>query len=557
MLTDVHIRDFALVDDLRLEVGAGFSVLTGETGAGKSIIVDALSAALGERAGTEVVRTGAQRALVEAVFDVSDCPKASETAAELGFEPEDNLLILSREIARGGRSQCRINGRPATASLLRQITSRLIDIHGQHEHQSLLSVATHVDILDAWCGGEAPAVREQARGLHHELVGLQQERERLRMDERERARLVDLYGFQIKEINTASLQSGEEEELAQERNRLANAEKLYAAADEIRSALAEDGGAIDALSAASIAAERIAGMDQSAAEVVDRLNSALVNAQEALAFIRGYRDEVEANPERLEQIEERLDLIRTLKRKYGDTIEDVLEYARGLAEKLDGISGAEERLAELDGRIVELEGELESACAKLSAIRRSAAAGFENAVVKELAELAMKRTTFQVGIQPSRPGPTGADAVEFLISPNPGEPVKPLAKIASGGEMSRIMLALKTVTAKAEIPTLVFDEIDAGIGGLTAQVLGEKLASLGSKCQVMCVTHLPQVASKAAHHVAVRKTVEDGRSCVRVNILEGEDRIAELARMLGTEEVTGAAATHAREMLSVANQGTG
>ncbi|MCE5199309.1 MAG: DNA repair protein RecN [Armatimonadota bacterium] len=554
MLAELHIQNFALVDDLRLEFGSGFNVLTGETGAGKSIIVDAMGAALGERTGSEAVRTGTSKAVVEAVFDVSGSEDAARVACEYGFEPEDGLLILSREIAVGGRSQCRINGRPTTTSVLKDITAHLIDIHGQHEHQSLLSVPIHIDIYDAWCGGDVMALRDKAQGLYDELSGVIAERERLQTDERERARLLDLYNFQAEEINAAELQPGEEEELAQERNRLANAEKLYAAASDIHDVLGADGGSIDGLNSAARAAEKMVVMDPSMEGFVENLNNALFAAQEALLQIRDYMDEVEANPGRLEQVEERIDLIRTLKRKYGNTIEEIINYGEGLADKIDSLTNSEERSKQLDGRVEDLTNRLSEVSGKLTQLRKSAAPKFEKAVETELGDLAMGKTKFEVSIEPIKPGPKGADTVEFLISANPGEPVKPLAKIASGGEMSRIMLALKSVTTSASVPTLVFDEIDAGIGGRTAQVLGDKIASLARQCQIMCVTHLPQVASKASRHFSVGKVVEGGRSFVRVSSLTGEDRVAELARMLGADEATGAAAQHAREMLSLADQ---
>ncbi|MHB9035913.1 MAG: DNA repair protein RecN [Armatimonadota bacterium] len=557
MLIELHIQNFALIDELRLEAGAGFNVLTGETGAGKSIIVDAMSAALGERTGSEVVRTGADKAVVEAVFDVSGNPAASRAAADYGFEPEDGLLILSREIAQGGRSQCRVNGRPTTASVLKEITSFLIDIHGQHEHQSLLSVPTHIDIYDAWCGADVMRLRDQAAALFAELSAVCQERDRLQTDERERARLLDLYNFQLEEIASARLQPGEKEELAQERNRLANAEKLYAAASEIHDALGADGGSIDDLNAAAGSAEKMAVMDPSMSAFVENLNTALIAAQDALVQIRDYMDEVEANPDRLEQIEERLDIIRTLKRKYGDTVEDVLKYGDDLAGKIDDLTNAEARSGQLAGKIEDLTSRLSDVSSKLTSLRKKAAAKFQTAVETELADLAMGRTKFEVNIQSAEPGPKGSDALEFLISPNPGEPVKPLAKIASGGEMSRIMLALKSVTTSASVPTLVFDEIDSGIGGRTAQTLGDKIASLSRSCQILCVTHLPQVASKANRHFSIDKVVENGRSFVRVEALENDDRVAELARMLGGEESSTTAAQHAREMLSLAHQRNG
>lgn len=558
MLVELHIRDFALVEELAFEMGAGFSVVTGETGAGKSIIVDALSTALGERTGPEVIRTGAEKCLVEAVFDVSDCPAAANAAAEYGFEIEDNTLILGREIARNGRSQARVNGRAATASALRSITSLLIDVHGQHEHQSLLAVPLHVDILDVWIGTEAAEPRRQAEELYGQLQAMRQELQRLRTDERERTRLLDLYAFQLQEIEAARLEEKEEELLAAERNRLANAEKLYASASELHDALSgADGSAVDRLGEATRIADRIEVIDPSMSALSESLSSALIGAREAAAAIRGYIDEVEANPARLEQVEERLELIRVLKRKYGDTVSEILRYSGELGGKLDDLNNSDERSLELAGRIGELEGRLSEVCAELTALRRRASGEFEKRVEAELADLAMDKTRFQVAIECAEPGPTGADAVEFLISPNPGEPVKPLVRIASGGEMSRIMLALKTVMSRSQVPTMIFDEIDAGIGGRTAQVLGDKLASLGAKCQVMCVTHLPQVASKAQSHYSVSKVVTDGRAHVRLTALEGDDRVAELARMLGADETSDTAAQHAREMLSLAGHRNG
>ncbi|MGC8862185.1 MAG: DNA repair protein RecN [Armatimonadota bacterium] len=551
MLTELHIRNFALIDELRLEIGPGLTVLTGETGAGKSIIVDAMAAALGERAGAEVVRTGTEKCTVEAVFDVSDSPAAARAAAERGCEPEDDLLILTREIARGGRSQCRVNGRPVTASALREITAHLIDLHGQHEHQSLLSVSLHIETLDTWLGDRITDLRSRARTVYDELTAATAERERLLGDERARARLLDLYRFQADEIAAARLAPGEDEDLEGERDRLANAEQLRASASEVYETLNGDGAAVDLLSAAALAAAKITEIDSSALPIAEAINLALYSAQEAASNVRDYLEGIDADPHRLQQIEDRLDLIRTLKRKYGDTIEEILRYRDDLATKIDELTHSEERSHELDFRIEDLRASLMEICDSLSAARRSAARDFEEAVEKELADLAMEKTRFQVSIEPAEPGPTGADAVEFLISPNPGEPVKPLVKIASGGEMSRIMLALKTVTRRSEAPVLVFDEIDTGIGGVTAHVLGEKLASLASSCQVLCVTHLPQVASRAAAHIVVEKFVTDGRTCVRVKPVSGEERVKELARMLGGDEASEAAVRHAREMLGV------
>lgn len=555
MLVELSIRNFALVEQVRLEVGAGFGVLTGETGAGKSIIVDAMAAVLGEKTGSEVVRTGTPKAVVEAVFDVSDCPGADARANELGFVSDDGLLVLSREIAVEGRSQCRINGRPSTNSVLKEISSFLIDIHGQHEHQSLLAVPMHLEILDAWCGPGASEIRAKAQDIHFRIAEILDEQARLQSDDRERARLLDLYRFELDEIRRADLQPDEEDELSQERNRLANAEKLRSLAEQAYDALAGDGAAVDSLSSASLAMDRLAETDSTAAAAAEQVSGALLNAQDALDLLRTYREDFEVNPERLEEVEERIHLIRTLKRKYGDTVEQVLNYAQEVASKLDTMAHSEERLGEIDAQLGELRREMLADCGMLSELRKQSSVTFAKEVEEELAGLAMEKCRFQVKMDDTEPGPSGADRVEFLISANPGEPLKPLARIASGGEMSRIMLALKTVMARAEVPTLVFDEIDTGIGGKTAQVLGEKLASLSTKCQVLCVTHLPQVASKAAWHAAVSKSVQDGRSVVDIRMLDREGRVTELARMMGGDEST-AAADHAREMLSLADQRT-
>ncbi|NLN79591.1 MAG: DNA repair protein RecN [Armatimonadetes bacterium] len=556
MLVELHIRDFALIDELTIEFVDGFSVLTGETGAGKSIIVDSLGAALGERMSVDMIRTGAQKCIVEAVFDISNSPAAGNAAAQHGFDAEDDVIILSREISRSGRSQARINGRPATTSTLKEISSRLVDVHGQHEHQSLLQVPIHIDILDASIGERAYSLRQQASDLFCELQALIKERNTLKADERDRARLVDLYTFQQTEIQSAGLVDGETGSLSDERNRLANAERLCASAAELHDALAgSETSVIDRLSEATGIANRIAELDPSMESLTETLNAALINAQDSAVTIRDYIEQVEANPERLEQVEERLELINGLKRKYGDEIADILRYAEEVAEKLDKLTNSEERSSELAGRITDLEARLRVVCEDLTKIRKAASKDFEKKIESELKELAMEKTRFEVSIQPGEPGPNGADAIEFLISPNPGEPVKALAKIASGGEMSRIMLALKTVVSRPEVPTLIFDEIDSGIGGRTAQILGDKLASLAGRCQIICVTHLPQVAGKARSHFSISKSVRDNRTLVQLKALTQEDRIAELARMLGAADTSGAAVQHAKEILSLASSG--
>ncbi len=556
LLVELHIRDFALIDELTIELGAGFSVLTGETGAGKSIIVDALGTVLGERTGTDVVRSGAHKCIVEAVFDVSDAPPARQAAADLGFDIEDNTLIVGREINLNGRSQARINGRPATATALKGITSHLVDVHGQHEHQSLLQVPIHLDIFDNWIGEKALEARSRISDLYAELTKVIRERDQLRTNERDRARLVDLYNFQLAEIESARLTEGEEDSLSTEQGRLANTERLCVAASELYDSLAaSESAVIDKLSEATGVADKIANIDPSMASLSEMLNTALASAQDGAAVLRDYVDGLEADPGRLEQVNDRLELIKNLKRKYGDGINEILQYADEIAEKLDHLTNAEQRSSELNGQIADLEAKLTQLCGELSGIRTSASERFQTGIEAELKDLSMEKTRFEVSIQPAEIGPTGGDAVEFLISPNPGEPVKPLARIASGGEISRIMLALKTVAAGSQVPTMIFDEIDTGIGGRTANVLGDKLASLADSCQVMCVTHLPQVAGKASAHFSISKVVQNERTKVNVATLSAEQRVGELARMLGGDGSSDAATQHAREILSLASSG--
>ncbi len=553
MLTHIQIKNFALIDDLSVELDGGFNVLTGETGAGKSIIIDAITTVLGGRASSEFIRTGADRASVEAVFDISGDERACARAEELGFECEDGALLLSREITTAGKSQCRVNGRISTLSMMKDLTSGLLDIHGQHEHQSLLGAETHIDILDRWLGADATTLRAHCEELYGELRTVRGELERLKRDQRERARMLDLYEFQRTEIDAAQLVAGEDEELAAERSRLANAEKLYELAGEVYDGLngsTELTGAVDLISAAVTSLRSMAAIDESLAQTLADLETALYSAEQAQDGVREYRDDIEFNPTRLEAVEERIDLIRTLRRKYGDSIEEIVAYGSELAKKINDLTHSEERTAELGQKIERVEDELMGVARRLRDVRKSGAAKFSSHVESQLAELAMGSTKFEVAFEDAQPSAKGIDIVEFVISPNPGEPLKPLAKIASGGELSRLMLALKTVMAGSDrVPTLIFDEIDTGIGGRTAQVLGEKLAAVGRSAQVLCVTHLAQIASRADVQFSVQKLVEGSRTVVRLDRVEGESRVEELARMLGGAEDSRAALEHAREML--------
>ncbi len=550
MIRNLYIKDFAVIDELNLEFGQGLNLLTGETGSGKSIIVDAISIALGERADSDAVRSGCDKAIVEAVLDLEDSDEAQRVLEEAGFSLEDGCVIVSREVQKTGKSQCRINGRPATVSLLKDVTDHLVDTHGQHEHQFLLRADRHLDVLDLWCGAEVLSLRSEVAEDYAELRRLKGELDQLKSDERDRIRMLDLYKFQAQEIANAKLAPNEEEELLADRSRLANAEKLHAAASSAFEFLAGDSSTQDTLSQAVMSLQGLADLDPQLQPMVESLQSALYQVEDATRELRSYRDGIEFNPSRLETVEERLDLIRTLKRKYGETIEEIIRYGEELNGKLDALTHSEERTEELEFEIQKANERVLAKAEKLSDLRREGASKFAKSIEQELESLSMPSAVFQVAQERTEIGASGIDKVEFLISANPGEPPRPLAKIASGGEMSRIMLAIKSVMAAVDsMPTLIFDEIDVGVGGRTAEVIGLKLESLADKSQVLCITHLPQIARHPGEHFCIEKQLLDGRTVVRVRKLTDEERITELARMLGGAETSDIAIQHAKEML--------
>jgi DNA repair protein RecN (Recombination protein N) len=549
MLVELAVEQIAIIDRLSLRFEPGLNVLTGETGAGKSILIDALSLALGERAEAEMLRAGAERAQVTAVFDVSASPRLIARIQELGVVPEEGLLYLTRELFAGGRSQARINARPVPVATLKAVGDLLVDLHGQHQHQSLFHTSEQMRFLDEWCGQEVLRRKAELGECVREMRALQRELSTLQADARERAHLLDLYTFQKQEIEQAHLTPSEEEELLAEERRLAHAEKLFASAETAYGLLtAGEPAAADLLAQAVRTLEEVVPVDADLQPLVENLQNALYAVQDAAADLRAYRDRVEFHPERLNEVQERLHLIRTLKRKYGDTVEAVLDYLREVTEKMQRLQGGEERAEELMSALQQAEQRAQNLAQELSRLRREGARCFEQAVAQELVELAMPRARFEVKLTPKPLESDGVDAVEFLFAPNPGEPPRPLSKIASGGELSRVMLAIKSVLAGVEdVPTLVFDEIDIGIGGRTAGVVGQKLHSLSQQRQILCITHLPQIASRARAHLLIEKREAEGRTVTAVTPVEGEARVREIARMLG--DTGESALRHAREML--------
>ena len=553
MLRSLSIRNFAIIDRLEIEFQPGLNVLTGETGAGKSILMGALNTILGGRAGVEMVRAGADRATVDAVFDVSSSPGMLRALEESGFEAEDGQLLLTREITAAGKSSARICGRPAAVAQLREIGDSLVDLHGQHEHQSLLSIPRHIQMLDEWGGPEILSLRSEVGGAYRDLRSLEEERASLERDARERARLIDLYTFQAREISEAALAEDEEQDLKADSRRLANAQKLAESAARAAADLTGDSGVVESLSSLVRSLQGAAELDDRLTPLTESVCAAMYSLEEAARELAHYEEAIEHDPERLQQVEERLELISGLKRKYGETVEEIIAYGRDVGGRLEALGHSEERGQELDEEIAAAAEKLSALCGDLTTRRRKLGREFADCVMTELRDLGMERTRFEVRIEPGDPNPTGADRVEFLLGANPGEPLRPLARIASGGEVSRLMLAIKSAMARQDpLPTMVFDEIDAGVGGRTASVLGEKLAALARNAQILCITHLPQIAGRAGAHYYIEKRVVGDRTSVSVSPLLNGGRVEELARMLGGANITETVLQHAREMLKSA-----
>jgi DNA repair protein RecN (Recombination protein N) len=567
MLQELDIRNVAVAEHVRLTLGDGFIALTGETGAGKSIVIDALAMLLGGPADPTAVRAGADRARIEGVFQLPNEPDEAVLAAleEAGIEPDDGVLIVSREVPAQGRSVARINGRAVVQAALRGIGGRLVDIHGQEDQLSIFRTAEHLGYLDRY--GRHAAERAAAASLAAELRSLRGELRRLTDDARERARRQDRLRFEVDEIEAANLTPGEEDDLRAERQLLANAEELGRLAETAYAALVEgDEGvsAVDALGVAASSLVQLAALDPRHGALAEQADALQSQATDLAREVRAYRDEVEADPDRLLQIEERLTLLTALKRKYGQSIDEVLAYAERAAADLEALDTSEERAERLTAEIEAVASRLAEAAQYLSNLRRVTAARLSAEVEREIAGLGLRGGRFAVhfarptaddGVSTDLPeeeliGPeggegsgaerqaafdrTGIDRVEFYVSLNPGEPLRPLARVASGGESARLMLALKTILGAADsVPTLVFDEVDVGIGGRSGQVVGEKLAALGAHHQVLCITHLPQVAARARQHLAVSKYDDGQRTFTEIRELDQEQRIQELAAMLG------------------------
>ena len=559
MLRELHIKNLAIIDDASVEFGKGFNVLTGETGAGKSIIVNALSLALGERAAGELVRSGEKEAVAEALFDPP--PKLSnqsiyESLHDAGIEIEDGV-IMKRLVSSQGRSRAYINGSMVNIQTLSDVSRSIIDIHGQYEHQSLLSQEIQLDMLDEY-GGLLPE-REEVKCAYEKLNNLKRRIAELQIKEKERTRRLDMLKFQINEISAAELKDGEEESLTEEAKILGSAVRLTELANHSYDSLySSDSSCLTKLSKILGSLKAISEIDPKAGESVKSLKEAIPILEEVAYFLRDYKDSLNFSPERLDAVQERLELIKGFKKKYGDSIKAILDFQDEAKKEFNELERSEEMLGGLKEELAGLKEAFTEKALLLSKKRGQVAKKIEPLIEAELSMLSMPDTRFSINFsrEPGddttnglRAAQNGIDSIEFLISPNIGEELKPLSKIASGGELSRVMLALKgTLSKGAGIPVLVFDEIDAGIGGIAAEAVGQRLKNLSASHQVICITHLPQIAAYADRHLKIEKRVEGKRTVVVIREIEKEERAEEIARML-SGDASDVSMKHAREML--------
>lgn len=554
MLTDLNIRNFAIIDALHVAFRPGLNVLTGETGAGKSIIIDAVNLILGGRASADLIRTGEDDAVVEALFDLSSHGDLQAGLAEAGVECDGELLV-KRVVSRSGKNRVFVNGSLSTLTTLGDLGRALINIYGQHESQTLLKPENHLLLLDGFAG--LSPLRTEFAAIHGEYRQVLAEIAVLEEGEREAARRIDLLAFQSGEIGGAGLVPGEEEELVQERRLLAHGEKLLLNSQKAFDLLyGGESSILGHLREVSGALLEIGSIDSSLAEVCEAVNGAYAQLEDAALSLRDYAAKVESDPQRLQAVDDRLDLLNRLKKKYAPTVEGMIAYKAEIDRELESLLNRERTRGELDKSLAVLKERMAAKGEDLSAKRRGAARELKVAMERELHQLAMKNAVFDVDFELlSEPRASGVERAEFLFSPNPGETPKPLGRIASGGELSRLMLALKQVHPESDVPTLVFDEVDTGIGGATSALVGEKLKKVARAQQVLCITHLPQVAAFADHHFRVEKRVAEGRTVTSVAELGPEERVTEMARMLGGMKITEKTLEHAREMIDEAAKG--
>jgi DNA repair protein RecN (Recombination protein N) len=570
LLAELSIKNFAIIDELSVSFEKGLTVLTGETGAGKSIIIDAISLLVGGRGSSEFVRHGTDRAEIEGLFlfDEEQHP-SHEKAKQVGLEVEDGMIVLRRDITTNGKSICRINGKLVTLAILREVGQTLIDIHGQHEHQDLMNQDRHLTLLDQYGGEKVEEALTEYREVFSRYTSLKKQLDQLTENEQQMAHRLDLIQFQLDEIKAANLQLNEDEELNEERLKISNFEKIYTSLNDAYNALHGEHKGLDWVGVAMNHTEDISSLEKNYAEISEIISSSFYQLEDASYKIRQQLDLLEFDPKRLDFIEARLNEINHLKRKYGQSVDEILEYAAQIEDEIDRIENRDTHVSKIKEELNSVAQDLLVEANNVSAIRKKLAQELTDSIHHELQELYMAKTVFQIKFSVVNAGKNdvevngerikftkdGIDNVEFYISTNPGEPLKPLAKVASGGELSRIMLALKSIFSKHQgVTSIIFDEVDTGVSGRVAQSIGEKIHAISVDSQVLCISHLPQVAAMADTHLFIAKEIKGDRTTTSVLPLTVDEKVKEIGRMIAGAEITSLTKEHAKELLDLADK---
>lgn len=557
-MSELSIKNFAIIEALTISFEKGLTVLTGETGAGKSIIIDAIHLLAGGRGSAEFVRHGEDKAEIEGLFQIDEPQHPVYLKAlEFGIDIEEGMVILRRDISRSGKSVCRINGKLVTISTLREIGSALVDIHGQHEHQELMDETRHLPLLDQFGAEEIAASLEEYQEVFARFEKTRQKLKALSENDQQMAHRLDLILFQLNEIQKADLKLHEDEELAEEKRKLANFEKVYEAFQLSYSALNGEQKGLDWIGMAMGHLEDAGSLDSSYKELYELVSNCYYQLEDAARSLRNEMDDMEFDPQRLHEIEDRLNEINQLKRKYGRSIKEILEYAAKIEEEIETLQNKETHISELEKELASINKDLMLEAKELSALRQKWAKNLTGLIHTELKELYMEKTVFEIRIETELQhfSKTGIDHVQFYISTNPGEPLKPLSKVASGGELSRIMLALKSIFSKHQgVTSIIFDEVDTGVSGRVAQAIAEKIYKVSVNSQVLCISHLPQVAAMADTHLYISKLIKGGRTTTSVKPLNEQEKIKEVGRMISGTEITELTKQHAKELLQMAKE---
>lgn len=557
MLLELSITDFAIIEHLDIEFQSGMTVLTGETGAGKSIIIDAVGLLVGGRGSHDLIRTGAKKSIIQGNFILSNDNPTYQILDELGIDHSDGNVIIEREIFASGRNSCRVNGMMINIATLRRIGETIVDIQGQNEHQELMKPERHIQLLDDFAEDEIKPILAAYQNDYDQFVKLQEIDEKKHQNEKEWAQRVDMLKFQIKEIEAADLHENEDEELTAERDRLNNFQKIHdALLNSYEGISGDDNSSLDAIGTSMSSMQDIEDLDPDFKQISDDLSGAFYTLQDVASQISDQLNNLEFDQDRLDQVQARLTTIHQLKHKYGDSVDQVLQYLQKIKAELREMSGDAADNDDLEQQLATIKQALIKNAKKLADIRRRYAKELERAVHQQLRDLYMDKAVFEVHFkQNTTLNRMGADQVAFYIQTNPGEKMLPLVKSASGGELSRIMLALKTMFAKAAgVTSIIFDEVDTGVSGRVAQAMGNKIYTISTKSQVLCITHLPQVAAMSDHHYFIQKQVHDGRTVTTINELSQAESVSEISRMLSGTAITKLTKEHASELIRLADE---